>query len=207
MFKPYETFQFNSLPDFELASRRPDSVLRMAQSCGRVLCRYGCQELLAICLLHKHFDLEPNERLVRTLGRRKRAHAVPIATKAAGDVIPWIWRFSEGTSGPGWYPLEYVQSSPSGRGLYTLLERCDPVFDELALVLQQNALEDVFGVSALYADEGLQVDDHEHTVETSSIRPRRLNLTVSPRVDNDSDDDATVTQYRWRDVSAFELVQ
>jgi len=205
MFKPYDNHQFNSLPDFETASGRPATVLEKAQLCGRVVCRYGCHELVAIGLLHKHFDLEPSERLVRTVGRDRRAFAVPRVVASSEDVLPWIWRFGDGASGPGWYPLEFVQATTAGRGLYAVLQRCAPIFDELASVLIRHDLIDVFGVTASYADEGLRTDDHEHLVETSTTVPRRLDLRVSPRPPLDDDDDAIVTQYRWRGTQALEL--
>jgi len=207
MFKLYDSSQFNSLPDFELASTRPASVLRMAQRCGQVLCRYGCQELLAICLLHKHFDLASNERLVRIWDDRKNAHAVPMTAEAAGDALPWVWRFCEGTSGLGWYPVEYVQATPGARGLYTILRRCDHAFSDLTQVLLQHELEGVFGVAALYANDGLQIEDHEQTVETSSASPRRLDLTVTPRAASEDSADATVTLYRWNDIETHQPVQ
>ena len=77
MFKLYDASQFNSLPDFEVANKGPPAIVKMAQRCGQVLCRYGCQEVLAACLLHKHFDLAPNERLVRTWDDQKSATRCP----------------------------------------------------------------------------------------------------------------------------------
>ena len=128
-------------------------------------------------------------------------------TETTGDVVPWVWRFCEGTFGLGWYPVEYVQASPAGRGLYTILQHCDHVFSELARVLLQHELEGVFGVAALYANDGLQIEDHEQTVETSSASPRRLDLAVAPRAVGEGSAGATVTLYRWNGTVTDEWVR
>jgi hypothetical protein len=200
MFKSYDAFQFESLPDFELARARPARIVELARLCGDVLWRYGCQEALGVALLHKHFDLAPHERLVRTNDDPKREHAVPMTIDAAGDALPWLWRFSRGAAGPGWYPVEYVRASPAARGLYTVFEKCEHVFDDLARVLLQNELEGVFGIAADYANDGLQIEAHEQLVENSEVDPRRLALHVAPR-DSSDGSDATITLYRWSESS------
>ena len=205
MFKPYDTHQFNTLPDFETAKSRPRSVLDQAQRCGRILCRYGCHDLLAVGLLHKHFDLEPGEQLVRTVPHPAQAYAVPRIVKSTDEVLPWMWRFGAGVAGLGWYPLEYVEATAAGRGLHTLLQHCEPLFDELAAALVRHDLIDVFGITAAYADEDLATARHEQVVETSSTSPRRLDLRVAPRPTDGDDGDATVTQFRWRGALALEL--
>ena len=205
MFKPYDARQFNALPDFEMAKCRPRAVLEQAQRCGRILCRYGCHDLLAVGLLHKHFDLEPGERLVRTVLDPTHAYAVPRVVGRSDEVLPWMWRFGDGADGVGWYPLEYVDPTDAGHALHTLVQHCEPLFDELASTLVRHDLVDVFGITAAYADEGLSTADHEHVVETSSASPRRLELLVARRPTHGDDGDAIVTQFRWRGAPALAL--
>lgn len=60
-----------------------------------VLVKHGCQDRLGISLLHKHFDLAPDEVLLERCDERKRILTIrPVKRSMIGaSVIETQWRF------------------------------------------------------------------------------------------------------------------
>lgn len=197
----YEHEAYASLPTFDEVSDLPSSILDKTQRGGEVIVRFGCQQLVALSLLHKHFDLAPDERLVRSWDDTRNAHAVPIRAEEAerAGALPWLWRYTKGSAGMGWYPLEYVEPSPLAVGMHQLIGQSHSLLEELAAALVEHQIDQVFGVCGLYADHGFDIDPTERTVENSWESPRRLELHVESKSEPvlDHDGPSTVTLYKW----------
>lgn len=61
-----------------------------------VLAQYDRLNRFGVTLLHKHFDLRPNERLIETTDIENRVQTVSVvdeSTLAGKDVIETAWRF------------------------------------------------------------------------------------------------------------------
>jgi hypothetical protein len=62
-----------------------------------VLKKYDRQERFGVALLHKHFDMEPDEVLVEHTNVQDRILTIcPVQVEAAGETIQTIWSLGDG---------------------------------------------------------------------------------------------------------------
>jgi hypothetical protein len=61
----YDPNVFDSLPDFFVARDDLDRLQKRIASLGEIVCSHGLHDVLGIALLHKHFDIFHQERIVR----------------------------------------------------------------------------------------------------------------------------------------------
>lgn len=113
--------------------------------------KHGVEKTFSACVIHRHFDLAPNERNIEENGRA-------IASKDLENIYPSHWLFHDGKL----YPYEFTRGSNSGPVLP------QEFVDELGRVLMENDLCDVIGVQ-VYKDGvvGFECTDHEKRVSTT----------------------------------------
>src|SRR5262245_28754326 len=106
----YDALAFTSLNLFRTAKARLAQSRFVIRQLGDVFVKHNLHQRFGLSLLHKHFELFPDELLVRTLSVGKRvAHMFPQGRRVRAQ--PYLWRAMSGPSG-GWrfYPLEYVRT-------------------------------------------------------------------------------------------------
>lgn len=93
---------FSSLPHFDEAKLIIPSIQEKIHILGSIIKKHGIRHA-GVSLLHKHFDLNANERLVEYVDKPhvSELKAVDLPDEMA---IPYMWKFSSN----GWYPLEFT---------------------------------------------------------------------------------------------------
>jgi hypothetical protein len=108
MLTSYKPDVFDSLEHFftarDLLGQAPNNMAEL----GAIVRRHGLQKQVGICLLHKHFDLADNERLVEEF---EGNNACVRPTAEYSDAIPYMWKVEQDrVSGEWvWFPLEFVR--------------------------------------------------------------------------------------------------
>jgi len=110
---------FNTQVSLETASECFDPVKEKALSAlSEVIIAAGLQHIVAIQLLHRHFNLEVDEVLVEDSVLEEINKAFPTAVSfsrpygnAKQDKIPSIWCSERNTDSFTWHPLEFISAS------------------------------------------------------------------------------------------------
>jgi hypothetical protein len=191
----YDSEVYASLPPFEDARQRIDGARAAVDEAGTIIRFFGFEGALGVSLLHRHFALSPHEVLCRAVERPNMGSARPEAAASDRPRLGWIWRFAEGASGLGWYPLEFVRPWSDVRGVSMFVAEAGPVLDVLAQALSQRGVTDLVGVAALYGCDGFFAHPGCEIQETTDEAGRQLCLTVVPTPTGPR---PGVTQTLWR---------
>ncbi len=93
--------KFEQLPHFDEAKLELPSLDEKIQILGEVITKHNIPHA-GVALLHKHFDLNDNERLVEM---SPTDHVSEIkASQEYESALPYLWRYDDN----GWYPLEFT---------------------------------------------------------------------------------------------------
>lgn len=126
---------------------------------------------IGVCLLHKHFDLAPTERLVeRAAGARSVVEPVP--APASESIVPYLWKVEVAGADYCLAPLEFMERNDA------LAARLDAVKANPEFVSQLVAaiapVASLLGVFMLHRDHILAVDGS--SMEYTDEEKRRLVL-------------------------------
>ena len=198
MISAYDASVFTKLKPFNTAKQSLDHNKTALNDLGSVICRHGLQDKVGIALLHKHFDVQVNERLVEEFTENKLLIS-PCSAMYTEAATPYMWKFQLSTQSDEFmlYPLEFVHpSSPNvshATGLTKALSENKDFVEEFATELLNMNLLDVFGITALHRDS-LEVHEDEVRLETTNYDDRLLTISVASVGDIDH---STLTETQW----------
>lgn len=163
---PYSAEHYDSLPDIMDAAESLASsgvLSSLASSIGSIFVKHGTEDIFGLILLHRHFDMEPTERLVE-FGNVSVPWDVTSNGEEMGKIQPVSWRFVGG----GIVPYEFTANQ-----LGQLLEGCDydAFVNHLSNALQSMRLDHTFGLCRMTSSA-----IHGHP--TMEFTSGRANVTV-----------------------------
>ena len=162
---------FDNLPAWSAASRQIAPAQKHLPSLGRIICKRGLQDYLGLALLHKHFDLHSEERLIERFDHNQ-TEIKPRMVKDDTTVIPYLWK----TDGTTWYPLEFCLSSQVPADTVKLADNLsahDDLLSQLAVLLSRLNLTYVYGLTLLHR-QAIRLGPDELLIETTHSPARRL---------------------------------
>ncbi|TAF50707.1 MAG: glycerol-3-phosphate ABC transporter substrate-binding protein [Oscillatoriales cyanobacterium] len=174
MLTSYKPDVFDTLEHFFTARDLLEQAQDNMTELGAIIRSHGLQKQVGICLLHKHFDLSDNERLVEEFDGNN-AYVKP--TAEYGDAIPYMWKVEQNQASGEWvwFPLEFVRVTE-------------------AVKLSELGMTGMFGISILHRD-AIKVAEGEILVESTDDEARVLTLSSVPRQNVDR---TTLTQTLWQ---------
>lgn len=91
-----EPVQWHRLPYVEDVEPLNDKDYAVLRELGAVLTRYGMAERFGVCLLHKHFDIAPDEELLEESDAETRVSILRVqpAQPQQTDSVETMWRFA-----------------------------------------------------------------------------------------------------------------
>ncbi len=195
MLTTYKPEAFANLETFEAAREQLEDRKELLPELGAVIRRHGLNQQIGISLLHKHFDLMPEELLVEEF---EGNHAYIRPTAECADSLPYMWKLEQDKhSGEStWTPLEFVRRTDAAE----VAERAatvaqNPTFlKELAEKLADLGVTNLFGFSVLHR-ETIHVAEGNILVESTDDDARVLMFSALPRTEVDP---KTLTQTLWK---------
>lgn len=177
---PYDPQVFTSLSDFFDARDDLADLQAGIDSLGAVITAHGLHDAVGVTLLHKHFDLAPDEIVVRRFQDDRLATMTAEREDSAG-LFPYVWRLAEGGGGRGFYPLEFCATTErrdarSARAQLAHLGGASAFLDDFAAALERRGLVQAFGLSGLHAREPFRLAAGDTLLELSNERDRILTL-------------------------------
>lgn len=174
MLTQYNPKVFSNLNEFDISRKRLEEEQAKIPHLGDVICRHNLHRHVGISLLHKHFEMSDDEMLVeRFIG--ERSFAVPLSESESIRAVPYMWKAVKHSESESWvfYPLEFVEC-PDDK-LFETVTQNEVFFADMANVLSNLGVTDVFGVSVLHREAIRLTEDHT-ILENSNGRERRLNF-------------------------------
>ena len=98
-----ETVQWSSLPDIDDVEPIGEGDRQVLEEIRDILVRHGRTDRFGVCLLHKHFEVAPNEIAIEYTDVEARTSTVVVKrndTASEGNHIETVWRFqNDGPAG------------------------------------------------------------------------------------------------------------
>jgi hypothetical protein len=178
----YDVDVFERLPRFHVAKEFLKQHSFSRTQLGDIICAYGLESFFGINLLHKHFDVNRDEKVVREF-ENNVAYMRPYRAGQCPPSVPYLWQFTSGRHGEGFYPLEFISFDDDAERQVALLQlevlsEAHGFWRELADKLTELDLRETFGVAALWSREDFVLKEGEALLETTD-EARRI-LTLEP---------------------------
>jgi hypothetical protein len=182
LLKSYDYNVFHSLSDFHLAKEKLDVYEKSIPSLGRIIYKYQFNDVVAINLLHKHFNISDEEIVVRTFQDQRLAYMRPEKAKdAVPYCVPYLWAYSiDPKREKGWYPIEFIKWSDQYCPDFELLRYADEFLLELGEALVELGLQNIFGMAGIYSKNKFDTKANETLIETTDEVNRILTLETMP---------------------------
>jgi len=186
IFSEYNAKVFELLPDFRTAKHSLHMNKECLKELGMVICRHGLQEHVGVSLLHRHFYLSPDERLVKDFIGNE-AYIKPSKQNNI-EVVPYLWQFDQGQNleDASYNPLEFVIiSSRTNRAKTDAETVCNAkaFLLEMSNKIHELSLEHIFGITTLYGTNEITLNDNEILLETTDHINRLLKLSPTSKSD------------------------
>ncbi|MEB9828832.1 hypothetical protein CN936_25455 [Bacillus cereus] len=168
MLQPYNSLAYANLPEFEMVRKYASNSDVHLNQLGEIIKKFNFKNMVGISLLHKHFNLYQNEKLVRDFVNNK-IFIKPTATSDS-PYVPYMFAFTKTNSKEelNLYPIEFVKLTSETKIFeenYRMIQNQETFLQEIKEYLQNNKLENIFGLSFLPYNV-ISLNDNEILIET-----------------------------------------
>jgi hypothetical protein len=187
--REYSVSIFNNIPDYWDIKDQSDFVERLVPQLGAIIFKNGLHKVFRISLLHSHFKLNTNEKLVRTYTTQFYSIAV-----GGSETVPYMWHLAVKNDQFEWWPLEYCDATPSVRQRFRShkvhAQRRLPFFDQLSLGIVALGLANKVALTALFQRDEFDLANGQTLFKETHDRRR----VITPRIANEqpSADDGSI---------------
>jgi hypothetical protein len=175
----YSSAEFDNLHKFHDAKAVLAEYRKDIGKIGNVIFRHGFHEFIGANLLHKHFHLRPDERLLR---RYSFNSAEMRPDNLTTDIVPYLWKLKETDGAYSLVPLEFIQRGLVGDDVEAvaqiLIYSREFIFD-IGSTLHNLNLLDGFGLVILNSGV-IRLEDGEILLERTDHQNRILTLKPCP---------------------------
>lgn len=173
-YSPAEFEKLRTIRDAKalLATSREEIV-----TVGNLICRYGLHELVGVNLLHRHFPLRSDERLLRRYSINSAEMRPATVTT---DIVPYAWKLRQSNGAYSLVPLEFIEPR-SGDGsieaVAHVLTHSREFLFAVGSVLSDLNLLDAFGLvilnsGAIRVEHGeILLERTDHSKRIVTLRP------------------------------------
>eukprot|EP00483_Globobulimina_turgida_P001603 UN01605 len=170
--KEYSAAVYNDIPHFWTTHHNGKQNDAEIQALGKIFVDHQVHDDFGLSLVHKHFDLEPGERIIERIYDNISISFPVVVSNMTTDVFAHKYQYNDG----GWIPLEfskYTDYNPAIRRRYMKLTQNENFLLELGEKLTEMSLESVFGV-------GINTRDHFYGSSTWETTRDGRKLIVTP---------------------------
>jgi hypothetical protein len=179
-FNGYDRRAYEELYQFHNAKKLLSLNRHNIEHLGHLIVKHNVHEQFGVCLLHKHFDLFNDERLVRAINLREKTVTITPSNRKEG-VVPYLWKTGFGPSGV-WYlnPLEFVVEGQGRHSTKIDFQKYADFLHEFSQHLAELRLSNVFGLATMNI-LSIPCNEDELRVETTDSDKRLLTVRVESR--------------------------
>jgi hypothetical protein len=178
----YQSNIYSNLLDFHIAEEISKEKKQYLPNLGKIICEHNLENQIGICLLHKHFNLTPNEMLVRTF--TDNSFEIEPKSNFSSRSLPYMWAFSETKTENknALYPIEFIEKNSVTNSFESTISEFHVKEDFLHSIknyLTDLKLTNIFGISLI--PHGLfELNKNETLIENDVEGERKLRISVVP---------------------------
>ncbi|AWX21600.1 MULTISPECIES: hypothetical protein [Bacillus] len=194
MIHSYNSLAYANLHEFEVVREKSTKYNNKLEELGKIIKKHNLENVVGICLLHKHFNIYDEERLVRTFVDNKFKLKPEVVNES--QLIPYMFAFTKISKNESlnMYPVEYLKINTDTESYRENLKQLmdnESFLNEFKNSLLENNLSQVFGLSFLPyklfdLKEGemlLETEDSDLRTENSVSDIRNLKIERVPNVE------------------------
>jgi hypothetical protein len=185
----YSVAGFNALPEFHESKQRFSEKMHVLDTFAEIIRAHGVQKYLGAALIHKHYALTDDERMVEEV-RRDGSVLSPRRRFTEEILTPYLWHLEcRDFHLPQWVPVEFVLSETVPKDVQEFaqgLPARNRLLTDLAKALAGNEAQDTFGLALLHRqsiefDRKLQIllESPGQENRTFVVRPANPEITAS----------------------------
>jgi hypothetical protein len=179
---PYSPAAFNALPEFHESKSRFPTRNHTLDGFAEIIRAHGVQKYLGAALIHKHYPLQADERMVEEV-KTDGSLLAPRRGLRDDVLTPYLWHLGnhQYPETLQWTPVEFVLSEtvPTDvRHFANELPTHKALLNELANLLLTNDAQDTFGLALLHR-QGIEFD-RDLQILLESPGPDDRTLVVKP---------------------------
>jgi hypothetical protein len=172
---------YRSLPSFEhaqdaLVYKRP-----VVPHLGKVILKFGLEDVVGVSLLHKHFDILPDQYLVRTISGDR---IIAAGARGRPDLVGSHWKLLLSNRKAKFVPIEFLASSSfcdEALNQSNLLTNNTEFLDEFADILIKHSASNYFGVATLNAFKQFNISHRTSVLcEEPGNTPDNVQISAEP---------------------------
>ncbi len=168
-FLEFRTEHYNALSPFDDAQRQAGRFQPVVDEVGRLIIEHGIDDLIGVALLHKHFDLRQDERIVWGESATQDREGVPRVVSNA-ELVPCVWQWSGDDH--RLRPLEYEDPSiaPEAADAAAALVTKPEFVEQVGATLQRGDAARWIGLARLPAasTHSVQREENDSTLRQST---------------------------------------
>jgi hypothetical protein len=168
---------FQELNAFQVAKKLLADNRDSINQLGDVICAHNMHEHVGICLLHRHYGLSAQERVVRRFSQGE-ALIQPERIDEAPDAIPYLWKSDASGDQPRFFPLEF---STYPDALHAVAARDaeavanSPQFlADMSQKLSDLGLSNLFGIATMHSRQAFALQPEDVILESPGDGDRVL---------------------------------
>jgi hypothetical protein len=179
-FDNYDGRVYEELHQFNTAKKLLSQNRHHIEHLGHVIVKHGFHDKFGVCLLHKHFDLFKDERLVRTIKAQAKTVFIGPSNRSR-DVVPYLWK-TQLASKKTWSlsPLEYVVKGEGRDSTNIDFQKYSEFLSEFSEHLSELRLHNIFGIATMNI-LSIPCKEDELRVETTDSDKRLLTVKIESR--------------------------
>jgi len=178
----YDWQVFQELNAFQTAKRLLAENRCAIGQLGDVICEHQLHEHVGISLLHRHFGLTNQERVVRRFALEE-AVVQPERIDQADDVIPYVWKAETGGAAR-FYPLEFSAYPERFRGVAQrdaeAVANSPQFLAAMSQKLDDLGLSNLFGIATMNSMQVFTLRADDIVLESPGDGDRVLRLRPVP---------------------------
>ena len=145
---------YNSLVEIDEVKTKEGYNKALLPNIGKVIKKYGWENEVIVSLAHRHFDLQPDERMVADYDLAKKEWISKPIVIDESKLIPWNWKvaYDSDRFKWKWYPLDFLYDIPKFAKEKKIVSKLiiDEIFlEELSVSIAREGAADVFGMALL----------------------------------------------------------
>ena len=173
----WEPLNYSNLYDFEIAKRLGESSSVYIEHLGHIIKDHHLNQIVCVSLLHKHFNLYPTERLLRSMN----GNEMIISPSQDNYSDPFVWSFAKSAPSKPFQlsPVEFLsrQSSVYYDDERNCLVEAAPFLQDYLDELCCKGLTNIFGLS-LNPRKLFKLGPQDTLIENDTPNRRRLTVSV-----------------------------
>lgn len=153
---------------------------------GTKFAEFKMTDSLGLTYLHKHFEIDNDEKLVCIISNGKSVTAPIQSSNINFRIVPYIWKVEKYENIINWYPIEFVKINTENDIAYKQyldFINNNKFQNELGEILIGLNIQDIFGISTRFRDE-LITNKDDILLEITDLKNKKLEIKPILNSDN-----------------------